>query len=50
MCKNMRTDNERVAKGEAFDPRDFKVEARKKARIGNSSWLARKKSSSSSDP
>ena len=50
VCKNMATDNERVAKVEAFNPRDFKVEARKKARIGNSSWLARKKTSSSSDP
>ena len=48
--QKMRTNNERVAKGGAFDPCDFKVEARKKARIGNSSWLARKKTSSSSDP
>ena len=24
VCKNMRTDNERVAKGGAFDPPDFK--------------------------
>jgi hypothetical protein len=50
VCKNMSADNKRVAKGETFNLRDFKVEARKKARIGNSSWLARKKTSSSSDP
>ena len=40
----------RVAENGACNPLDFKVGARKKARIGNSSWLARKKSSSSSDP